>query len=161
MVTQGKKILFVCMGNICRSPAGEGIMKQYSKKYPLLDLHIESCGLGDWHKGQLPDERMQKAAQARGYALTSRAQQIKQEHLDEFDYILAADHEVLNHLKKNAKDEEQREKIILMTHYSSAYRLKEVPDPYEKDETGFELVMDILEDACEGLVDHIKSTTQK
>lgn len=146
-------VLFVCLGNICRSPAGEGILRHMVSHEPALhDLKIESCGMGDWHIGHLPDERMRQASSQRGVHLSSIAQRFKPHFLDQFDYILAADHEVLNDLYKHAKTPEHRAKVHLITHFSTLYKDQEVPDPYYGGEAGFELVLDMLEDSCQGLI---------
>lgn len=150
------RILFVCMGNICRSPAAEGVLKHLVQKDPSLRIEVESCGIGDWHLGHAPDQRILEAAKARGIALTSRARQFTSEFFDHFDYILVADREVLKYLYHYAKTPEQKAKIILMTEFSSAYQGLEVPDPYYKAHGAFELVLDMLEDACEGLITHLK-----
>jgi len=148
-------ILFVCLGNICRSPAAEGILRNMALERGKR-LHIESCGLGDWHKGQLPDERMRKSSQHRGYTLTSRAQEFVPEFFDRFDLILAADHSVMNQLHRFAIQPDHKAKIHLITHYSPLYKDEEVPDPYYQGEAGFEHVLNILEDSCEGLLEHLK-----
>lgn len=149
-------VLFVCLGNICRSPAAEGILKHLAKKKsPPVDLYIRSCGLGSWHTGQLPDLRMQDAAKRRSIILSSRAQQFQPDFFEQFDYILAADHKVLNVLYQYAATPEQKAKLRLMTAFSSSYKEQEVPDPYYGSDASFELVLDILEDSCEGLLDHL------
>ncbi len=156
MVKKEIRVLFVCMGNICRSPAGEGVLKHLMKQEPELNIQVASCGIGDWHIGQPADRRMQAASKARGIALTSLAQQLQAEFLDEFDYILAADQEVLKHLYHYAKTPEQKAKISLITAFSSTYQGQEVPDPYYQANGAFELVLDMLEDACHGLLKHIR-----
>lgn len=151
-------ILFVCLGNICRSPAAQGILLHMALKDPVLqDLHVESCGLGEWHIGQLPDPRMREASQNRGIVLTSRAQQFQPAFMDSFDLILAADSQILNELHKHAKTTHQKAKIHLITHFSPCYQGKDIPDPYYQGEAGFEHILDMLEDSCEGLVEHLKS----
>ena len=149
-------ILFVCLGNICRSPAAEGILKHFAAQnnFPL-ELHIESCGLGDWHIGHLPDERMRDTAKARGVILSSRAQKFQLKFFDTFDYILVADQPVLRELYQYATNAEQKAKIHLMTDFSSSYKGQEVPDPYYRGEGDFELVLDMLEDSCEGLLKNL------
>lgn len=115
-------VLFVCLGNICRSPAAEGFLRNLSAKDPdLHNLQIESCGLGEWHVGQLPDERMREASKNRSVILSSRAQQFQSEFLDRFDLILAADNEILNELYRHAKTPEHKAKIHLITHFSVAH----------------------------------------
>lgn len=151
-----RSFLFVCLGNICRSPAGEGILLNLAKNRGCLEqLHVESCGTGDWHLGRLPDARMSRAAKKRGLSLTSRAQQFKQSFFDRFDYILAADQSVLEDLKLLSRAQEDRDKIFLMSRFSQKYRDQDIPDPYYGGESGFEHVLDMLEDSCEGILDHV------
>lgn len=151
------RVMFVCMGNICRSPAAEGILKHLAQDESHFSLHVESCGVGDWHIGQAPDKRIQEASKARGIVLMSRAQQFQKEFLDDFDYILVADKEVLKFLYHYAKTPEHKAKIALMTEFSSLYRGQEVPDPYYQPGGAFELVLDMLEESCEGLMNHIRN----
>lgn len=147
-------VLFVCLGNICRSPAAEGILRHMAEKENAA-VHVESCGLGDWHKGSLPDERMRDASKNRGVILTSRAQKIEMDFFDRFDFIFVADHKVMNELYKYAEKPEHKAKMHFITHYSSAFKGQEVPDPYYDGEAGFEHVLDMLEDSCEGILNHI------
>lgn len=155
------KVLFVCLGNICRSPAAEGILKHLAKKDPHLNVTISSRGLGHWHVGSDADIRIREASAARGYQLTSKAQQFTYADFDQFDYILAADHEILDHLKRNARTDEHKSKIYLMTHFSKHYKGQEVPDPYYGGADGFEHVLDILEGSCDGLLKHIRTLKHK
>lgn len=151
------RVLFVCLGNICRSPAGEGILRHLAAQDPQFkDLVIESCGMGDWHLGHLPDARVRDAAKARGVLLTSRAQLFHPSMLDRFDHILAADHEVLNDLYRYAERPDHKAKIHLITYFSSLYKEQEIPDPYFGGEAAFELVLDMLEDSCQGLLAQLK-----
>ncbi len=150
------KVLFVCMGNICRSPAGEGILKHLVKQDPSLNIQVESCGIGDWHIGQAPDRRIHEASKARGIALTGKAKQFQKSYFDQFDYILAADKEVLKYLYHYAETPEQKAKIALMTAFSANYSGQEVPDPYYLSSGAFDLVLDMLEDACQGLIQSIR-----
>lgn len=150
-------IMFVCLGNICRSPAAEAILRHMATEAGNHnELTIQSSGLGDWHIGQLPDERMRDTAKLRGVHLTTRAQQFKLSFFEDYDYILAADHEVLHELQRHAKTTTQKAKIHLITAFSSTYRDQEIPDPYYQGDAAFDLVLDMLEDSCQGLLDHIK-----
>lgn len=152
-----KSILFVCLGNICRSPAAEGILRHMLKDDVIgKNIHIESCGLGDWHVGKLPDDRMREAAKNRGFILASRAKKVDPSFFDRFDLILAADHKVLKELYRYAATPEAKAKLHLITHYSSCYRDEEIPDPYYQGEAGFEHVLDMIEDSCHGLIQHLK-----
>lgn len=151
-------ILFVCLGNICRSPAAEGIMRHIIQQDPgFKDIHIESCGMGDWHVGQMPDERIRFAAQDRGISLTSRAQQFRLPFFNQFDYILAVDREVLNELFRYARHTEVKAKIHLLSEFSSLYKNEEIPDPYYQGGAAFELVLDMIEDCCQGLAEHLRT----
>jgi len=154
-------ILFVCLGNICRSPAAEGVLRHMiSQDSQLAHVHVESCGLGDWHAGKLPDERMRSAAKERGIELMSRAQNFKLQFFEDFDYILAADHEVLKVLYSFAKEPTEKAKIHLITAFSSTFKNEEIPDPYYGGDAAFELVLDIIEDACQGIIGHLKTTNR-
>lgn len=151
-------VLFVCLGNICRSPCAEGVLIHLIKKSDLsIDIRVESCGLGDWHTGQLPDERMRCTAEARGIVLSSRARPFEPDYFEDFDYILAADHGVMYELHKWAKTAEHKAKIHLFTKFSSTYKDQEIPDPFHFDQGHFELVMDMIEDACNGLFERLKA----
>lgn len=149
-------VLFVCLGNICRSPAAEGVLRHRLKEENLSYVEISSCGLGSWHIGSLPDSRMVEAAKRRGIVLTSRAQQFQPEYFDTFDYIFAADNEVLAVLYKYAHNAEHKAKLHLITAFSTSYLDQEIPDPYYLGEAGFEQVLDMLEDACHGILRKIK-----
>lgn len=150
-------VLFVCLGNICRSPCAEGVLLHLARtEAPGLDLHVESCGLGDWHQGHLPDPRMRHAAEQRGIILTSKAKAFAPEFFDRFDYILAADDKVLYQIHRWAEKPEHKAKIHLMTRFSEVYPNESIPDPYYHGEDHFELVIDMIDDACRGLLRHLK-----
>lgn len=149
-------VLFVCMGNICRSPAGEGILRNMVARDPSLKIHVDSCGIGDWHIGHGADRRMRETAMERGVALTGKAKQFQQEYFDQFDYILAADQEILKYLYQYARCVEHKAKIFLMTAFSSLYKNQGVPDPYYEPDRAFDLVLDMLEESCIGLIEHIQ-----
>lgn len=145
-------ILFVCLANVCRSPAAQAILEHMAKEAGHLDLVVDSCGIGSWHVGHLADERMQKVAQIRGIPLSHKAKQFKEEYFEEFDYILAADKEVLSYLFSWADKVENKAKIHLITEFSVCYQGQDIPDPYYQGEPGFDYVMDMLEDSCQGLL---------
>lgn len=151
-------ILFVCLANVCRSPAAEGFLRHIADRETALEhaVRVESCGIGDWSLGQLPDERMRLASQARGITLASRAKKFRQEFLNQFDLILAADNHILNHLYRFAQTPDQKAKIHLITHFSSCYQEQEIPDPYYQGEAGFEQVLDMIEDSCKGIIEHLR-----
>ena len=147
------RILFVCLGNICRSPAAEGIMKSIVQQHGDSALfHIDSAGIGSWHVGDLPDERMRRHGRQRGYDFCSRARQIRKEDFDAFDLILVMDDENYEELRWRVDSEEQLAKLHRMSEYFSHHPGADcVPDPYYGGSKGFELVLDLLEDACESL----------
>ena len=153
-----KKILFVCLGNICRSPAAEGIFNEKIKERDLENLFVvDSAGTGSWHIGNLPDQRMRTTALSRGIELTSRARQIEENDLYEFDHILVMDKDNLNAVKSLIKDDmhTMNSKIKLILSYSKKSQLDEVPDPYYGGQNGFEKVLDLLNDAIEELIDSL------
>ena len=149
-----KRILFVCLGNICRSPAAEAVLKKMAAGRNLtLPLEIDSAGTGGWHQGEPADERMQEHASRRGYTLTHLARKFNPDvDFDYFDLIIGMDDENIRSLRSLARNETDRKKIGKMTDYSRFYSYTSVPDPYYGGEEGFELVLDLLEDACEVLL---------
>jgi protein-tyrosine phosphatase len=145
-----RSILFVCTGNICRSPTAEAVLKHLAEK-ESLELHIESAGLGDWHVGHPPDERAQRHARTRGYDLSAlRARQVRSSDFEEFDLILAMDSGHLRTLARLAPSE-HRDKIRLFAPD------RDVPDPYYGGADGFERVLDLVEERCRALVEELKS----
>ena len=153
-----KKILFVCLGNICRSPAAEGIFKKKIKDRELENLFVvDSAGTGGWHVGNLADRRMREAALSRGIQLTSRSRKIDHNDLYEFDHILVMDKDNLNAVKSLIKDNTYpiNSKIKLILSYSKKSQLDEVPDPYYGGQNGFERVLDLLDEAIDELIDSL------
>ncbi|WP_294079796.1 low molecular weight protein-tyrosine-phosphatase [Proteiniphilum sp. UBA5384] len=151
------RLLFVCLGNICRSPAAEGIMSGIVEKNDLRDVvDVDSAGTSGWHEGELPDERMRSHGEGRGYNFNSRARKFKKSDFDDFDYILVMDLQNFANVRAMATGQEQKEKIHMITEFSRQYAYDHVPDPYYGGASGFELVLDLLEDACEGLLQTIK-----
>jgi protein-tyrosine phosphatase len=149
-----KKILFVCLGNICRSPAAEGIMKHQVEQQGLADQFcIDSAGIGSWHVGQLPDPRMRQHGKAHGYNFNSHARQIQRDDFDRFDYIIVMDDENLYDVQQKARNTDDRQKIIKLASFLQQHPgQKTVPDPYYGGDKDFELVIELLEDACDGLL---------
>ena len=149
---ESRSILFVCTGNICRSPTAEGVLRSLCEKAGL-ELHIESAGLGDWHVGQPPDERSQHHARKRGYDLSAqRARQVTVRDFDRFDMILAMDRGHLRALQKLAP-----------ARHHARIRLfvegRDVPDPYSGGPEGFEHVLDLVEARCRALLEELKQPT--
>ncbi|WP_372933667.1 low molecular weight protein-tyrosine-phosphatase [Mariniphaga sediminis] len=153
-----KRILFVCLGNICRSPSAEAVFTGMVNKKGLSDQYeIDSAGTGGWHVGEPADRRMQKHAIKRGYDLTSISRKFNPEmDFDRFDLIIGMDDENALSLKNMARSEDDLRKIKKMTDFSKEWSYTEVPDPYYGGEDGFELVLDLLEDACKGLLEKTK-----
>jgi protein-tyrosine phosphatase len=146
-------ILFVCLGNICRSPMAEGIMQNYLDKAGLSTvITIDSAGTYNYHEGELPDARMRQYASQRGYLLTHRSRPVKPADFETFDLILAMDDNNLADLMRKAPSPEAQKKIKRMTDFCITHKLDHVPDPYYGGADGFNLVIDLLEDACTGLL---------
>lgn len=151
------RLLFVCLGNICRSPAAEGVMRHILEREGLLDcLEAASAGTGGWHVGQLPDSRMRQHAAKRGYILNSRARQFRLADLNEFDLILAMDRHNLRDLQALARNEAGGEKFRLFGDFVRSRPGEDVPDPYYGGAAGFETVLDQVEDGCRGILRKLK-----
>ncbi|OEO26284.1 protein-tyrosine-phosphatase [Pseudomonas sp. J237] len=146
------RVLFVCLGNICRSPAAEGILRQKLRKAGLsAQIEVDSAGTGDWHVGNPPDSRMRSAAQARGYDLSGlRGRQVSTADFAAFDLILAMDNSNLSNLAKVQPANGRAELDLFLRRYGLA--VDQVPDPYYGGDDGFENVLDLLEQACDALV---------
>ena len=151
------KVLFVCMGNICRSPSAEGVFSDKISAAGLGDrVHIDSAGTHAYHVGNPPDPRSQEAAIKRNYDLSAqRARKVEVSDFNEFDYVVAMD--------MSNKDDLQaicpsglEDKIYLFLKFSDNYDATEVPDPYYGGGNGFETVLDLIEDAADGLITHLQ-----
>ncbi|HEX2162523.1 MAG TPA: low molecular weight protein-tyrosine-phosphatase [Thermoanaerobaculia bacterium] len=151
------RILFVCLGNICRSPTAEGVMRHMLRDAGLEnDVDVESAGTGGWHIGHPPDERATSAAKRRGIALESRAQRFIADHFDDFDLILAMDRQNLADLQAIAPPPaERRAEVRLFSEFLPPGAPPDVPDPYYGGDAGFERVLDLVERGCEAIVDHL------
>ena len=140
-----KKILFVCLGNICRSPAAEGVfLDLIAKKNLQAEFVVDSAGTGDWHVGELPDRRMRLAALNRGVELTSRARQFKKVDFDKFDLVIVMDDSNFKNVYSMASTEIHKSKIKKFTDFSTSSD-DIVPDPYFGGDEGFEEVLDLVE----------------
>ena len=151
-------ILVVCTGNICRSPTGEGVLRELAKKRGLADrILVASAGTHDYHVGEAPDTRTVKQAQKRGYDLSSqRAQQVSEHHFREHDYILAMDRGHLRILKALAP-RDGKAKLGMFLEASGQWKGEDVPDPYYGGVEGFERVLDMVEEAGERWLDRIQA----
>jgi protein-tyrosine phosphatase len=151
------KVLFVCMGNICRSPTAEAVFRSQVEKAGLLErIHIDSAGTHDYHVGAAPDARAQRAAKQRGYDMSNlRGRQVEVQDFFRFDYVLAMDNLNLVMLERLRPGEAQSH-LGLFLEFSERYAEWEVPDPYYGGTDGFERVLDMAEDAANGLLLHIR-----
>ena len=157
------KVLFVCTGNICRSPAAEGIFKKFVRDANLEnDISIDSAGTIGYHSGELPDARMRKHASARGYNLDSRARQFNpKKDYEEFDYIITMDDYNYTDLIQLDRKKLYTNKLFKMADFISDKDISEVPDPYYGGAEGFEFVIDILKDGTKNLLTKIKKDLER
>jgi protein-tyrosine phosphatase len=156
------RLLFVCLGNICRSPTAEGVMRSLITQAGLQEsIELESAGTGSWHVGSPPDERASAAAGARGILLEGAARQVRSEDFQRFDLLLAMDRANLRELQRLADGEEERGKARLLRQFDPASSGEDldVPDPYYGAAGGFEEVLDLVQAACEGLLEQIRAGT--
>jgi protein-tyrosine phosphatase len=150
------RVLFVCLGNICRSPTAEGVLRHKLREAGLADqVEVASAGTGDWHVGKAPDKRSQAAAKLRGYDLSAqRARQVSRADFVTYDLILAMDNSNLRHLKALQPAKGKAELDLFLRRYQS--EIDEVPDPYHDSDQGFEQVLDLIERASDLLVIELK-----
>ena len=151
------RILFVCLGNICRSPAAEAVLRRLAEQAGAGDrVQVDSAGTYGGHAGDLPDPRMRAAAQRRGYALTHRARRIVEEDFERFDRIVVMDEMNYEAVHRLAPSRAAAAKIFRMTEFCRRHPERTyVPDPYYEGHEGFELVLDMLEDGCEGILESL------
>lgn len=152
------KILFVCLGNICRSPAAEAVLKKLVKSANLENsFEIDSAGTGGWHVGEQADPRMRKAASELGFNITSRGRQVTGTDFHNFDLIIAMDSSNYNNLLplQTATD---RAKLIQFRELMTTQRIEGVPDPYYGGPEGFKQVLDILQEGCKELLNRVIKT---
>ena len=157
------RILFVCLGNICRSPLAEAIMRQLLAEDPVASSRIEvdSAGIGGWHQGELADPRMRAHAARRGIEMTHRARQVTDRDFDTFDLIIAMDDGNYEALRELAPTLEQQAKVVRMADYLEQMPWDHIPDPYYGGASGFELVLDLLTEACTRLYQRCKAQSDK
>ena len=153
------RVIFVCMGNICRSPTAEGVFRAFVEQQGLQDrIEIDSAGTHAYHSGEPSDSRAIAAAARRGYSLTEiRARRIEDADFERFDHVIAMDRDNLEILRARA-GEQHSTKVTLFLNYSSSDEM-EVPDPYYGSGAGFEKVLDLVEDASRGLLEMLSSKT--
>ncbi|ROO36330.1 low molecular weight protein-tyrosine-phosphatase [Salinisphaera orenii] len=158
------RVLFVCLGNICRSPTAHGVFRDRVAAAGLVDrIEVDSAGTGDWHVGKPPDARARAAAAARGCDIGDlRARQVAAADLRAFDYVLAMDADNLAVLERLARESaDARARVALFGDYSGRHPRAAVPDPYFGGEDGFERVLDLIEDAAEGLLVEIRADLER
>jgi protein-tyrosine phosphatase len=161
-MSEPQRLLFVCLGNICRSPAAEGVFLHLLAQEGLGHaFQVDSAGTGGWHRGQPADARMRDAASRRGMTLPSRARQIETADLIRFDRVLTMDNDNLAAVQALARGVEHRARIEPITAYCPELRFSEVPDPYYGGAQGFEQVLDLLEQACAGLLDQLRAGAER
>ncbi len=153
-----KKILFVCMGNICRSPTAEGVFLKLLAEHNMQGkVHVGSAGTHDYHVDSPPDARAIEHAARRGYDLKPlRGRQISPSDFETYDYILVMDKINMRHLKSICATHNQ-EKIELLLDYGDSYQGEDVPDPYQGGAEDFERVLDMIEDGCNGLLKFLRA----
>ncbi|MEH6825180.1 MAG: low molecular weight protein-tyrosine-phosphatase [Motiliproteus sp.] len=151
-------MLFVCLGNICRSPTAQGVLlKQVRERRLESRITVDSAGTAAFHIGAAPDHRSIRVAAGRGYDLSPlRARRVRAEDFHRYDYILAMDSENLSSLQSIAPAE-SRAQLRLFLDFSSQHKFTEVPDPYYGGARGFDLVLDLIEDASRGFLDQLRS----
>jgi protein-tyrosine phosphatase len=154
-----RAVLFVCMGNICRSPTAEGVFRKLlTERAPDLGVEIDSAGTHGYHAGEPPDVRARRAAERRGVDLSHlRARQVTGNDFVRFELLLAMDRQNLDYLLENCPAE-YRERVRLLLEFAPQLGREDVPDPYYGGATGFEYVLDLVEEASAGLIEHLKRT---
>ena len=151
-------VLFVCLGNICRSPLAEGIFIHLVEQAGLTDrFEIDSAGTGSWHVGEQPDARASLVASQHGVDLPSRARQLTEDDLDRFDYVIAMDRENLRNIERMADATGSDAEVQLLRDYDAEGEGGEVPDPYYGGASGFETVYTMVHRSCQGLLRHLKA----
>ena len=155
------RLLFVCLGNICRSPTAEGTMRMLVQQASLDgEVTLDSAGTGGWHVGEPPDMRAILAARARGIELNGVAREVTRTDFADFDLVLAMDRSNMRALRRLAPSEDAREKVRLLREFdpaSAGATDLDVPDPYYGAAGGFDEVLDLVQAACTGLLDHIRA----
>jgi protein-tyrosine phosphatase len=161
------RILFVCLGNICRSPTAEGVMRELVRQAGLQDqIELDSAGTGAWHVGEPPDARASATARVRGIVLEGAARQVRESDFEDFDLLLAMDRSNLRELRDLAPDEQARARVRLLREFDPRSASGgdatggdlDVPDPYYGGDSGFEDVLDLVQAACEGLLEEVRAS---
>ncbi len=155
------RVLFVCLGNICRSPSAEGVMRSLVAEAGLGEaIELDSAGTGSWHVGDPPDPRATAAARLRGIALEGSARQVSPEDFEDFDLVIAMDRQNMRELRRLAPGDSERAKVRLLREFdprSAGSEDLDVPDPYYGAPGGFDEVLDLVQAACAGLLGEIRA----
>ena len=148
------KILFICLGNICRSPAAHAVFQKAIEERGLThDYMVDSAGIGDWHVGQLPDKRMMAQGKKRGYCINHHARQFTNDDFQHFDYIVVMDDDNYRIISQRARNEAERKKVMKMADFFQEYKGgKSVPDPYYGTMRDFDNALDLIEDGVNGML---------
>lgn len=154
------KILFVCLGNICRSPAGENVMRDLLLERQRQGIVVDSAGTAGYHIGKAPDARMTAELQSRGIRVSGRAQQFQKAHFQEFDLIIPMDASNTKNILKLAKTEVERAKVKPFMSFCSSFTNDEVPDPYYGGPEGFTLVADLMVEGCSGILKYVEGVEE-
>jgi protein-tyrosine phosphatase len=152
------RVLFVCLGNICRSPAAQGIAEKIARERGLADYGFDSAGFYGGHRGDLPDRRMREAAWQRGYRLEHRSRTVRDSDFADFDLLVGMDDRNIDSLRSAAPTVKDEAKIVRMCDFSTEGfpTMDCVPDPYYEGPAGFQLVLDMLEEGCSDLLDRLE-----
>jgi protein-tyrosine phosphatase len=153
-----KNVLFVCLGNICRSPIAEGIFRHLADASGVGDqIHVDSAGTASYHIGEFPDKRARQVCEERGIKLTHRARAFTRDDFDQYDYILAMDKQNLHNIEK-LKPGQTDAKVMLIRDFDQQHKGAEVPDPYYGEKDGFVEIFDMLEHACGNLLEEVRAS---
>ncbi|KGI60969.1 putative low molecular weight protein-tyrosine-phosphatase [Prevotella sp. DNF00663] len=151
-----KKILFICLGNICRSPAADGVMTHLVKEAKReKDILIDSAGIGDWHIGQLPDARMRQTGMKRGYQFDHKARQFQTSDFSRFDHIYVMDNENYRIITQMARTDADKNKVEMLADCLREHQSATIPDPYYGTMDDFDYALDLIEDACSHLLEEL------
>ena len=151
------RILFVCLGNICRSPAGENTLRHLLQEENIKDVALDSAGTAGYHIGKGPDSRMTATLESRGIRVTGHARQFAKKDFTDFDLIIPMDEDNRRDILRLARNDDDRAKVKPFMSFCENYSNPDVPDPYYGGQDGFELVADIMEDGCSGLLEFLRS----
>ena len=152
------RILFVCLGNICRSPAGENTMRHLLQQENVKEVSLDSAGTAGYHIGKGPDPRMTATLHSRDIRVTGQARQFTKKDFADFDLIIPMDEDNRRDILRLARSEEERAQVRPFMSFCENFSNPDVPDPYYGDQDGFELVADIMEDGCLGILQYLRSS---